>query len=283
MSPAAPPACRSTDERQEEIRWTTNATGDGRPAHGTGAVRGQEGHRRPGRTARTDLRSRCSHAATSSSRACPGLAKTMAIKTLASSIGGEFKRIQFTPDLVPADLVGTRIYNQKTGEFSTSLGPGVHEPAARGRDQPGPGEGPVRPPRGHAGTPGDDRPRDLQGAVAVPGPRHAEPDRDRGDVRPARGPGRPIHAQGARRLPEPDRGVRDRRTDDRAARLGQPGPDDRRPGRPPAGDGPRLRRPVAVRIRRAAGHRDPLPRSRSGCRTCSATSPSARAHAHRST
>ncbi len=53
----------------------------------------------------------------------PGLAKTMAIKTLAEAIGGEFKRIQFTPDLVPADLVGTRIYNQKTGEFNTSFGP----------------------------------------------------------------------------------------------------------------------------------------------------------------
>ena len=53
----------------------------------------------------------------------PGLAKTMAIKTLAESIGGEFKRIQFTPDLVPADLIGTRIYNQKTGDFNTSLGP----------------------------------------------------------------------------------------------------------------------------------------------------------------
>src|SRR5262245_39337361 len=53
----------------------------------------------------------------------PGLAKTMAIKTLAESIGGEFKRIQFTPDLVPADLIGTRIYNQKTGKFNTSLGP----------------------------------------------------------------------------------------------------------------------------------------------------------------
>ena len=53
----------------------------------------------------------------------PGLAKTLAIKTLAQAIGGDFKRIQFTPDLVPADLVGTRIFNQKTGEFSTSLGP----------------------------------------------------------------------------------------------------------------------------------------------------------------
>jgi len=53
----------------------------------------------------------------------PGLAKTMAIKTLAGAIGGQFQRIQFTPDLVPADLVGTRIYNQKSGEFNTSLGP----------------------------------------------------------------------------------------------------------------------------------------------------------------
>src|SRR3982751_2840280 len=53
----------------------------------------------------------------------PGLAKTLTVKTLARTIRGSFKRIQFTPDLVPADLVGTRIYNQKTGEFATSLGP----------------------------------------------------------------------------------------------------------------------------------------------------------------
>ena len=53
----------------------------------------------------------------------PGLAKTLTVKTLALVMSGVFKRIQFTPDLVPADLVGTRIYNQRTGEFSTSLGP----------------------------------------------------------------------------------------------------------------------------------------------------------------
>ncbi len=53
----------------------------------------------------------------------PGLAKTMAVKTLAQAIGGEFQRIQFTPDLVPADIVGTRVFNQKLGEFSVSLGP----------------------------------------------------------------------------------------------------------------------------------------------------------------
>jgi MoxR-like ATPase len=53
----------------------------------------------------------------------PGLAKTLTVKTLAQTLRGTFKRIQFTPDLVPADLVGTRIYNQKSGEFGTSLGP----------------------------------------------------------------------------------------------------------------------------------------------------------------
>ncbi len=53
----------------------------------------------------------------------PGLAKTMAIKALAQAIGGQFQRIQFTSDLVPADVVGTRIYNQRAGEFQVSLGP----------------------------------------------------------------------------------------------------------------------------------------------------------------
>jgi MoxR-like ATPase len=53
----------------------------------------------------------------------PGLAKTLTVKTLARTVRGTFRRIQFTPDLVPADLVGTRVYNQKTGEFTTSLGP----------------------------------------------------------------------------------------------------------------------------------------------------------------
>jgi len=53
----------------------------------------------------------------------PGLAKTLTVKTLATTLRGSFKRIQFTPDLVPADLVGTRVYNQKTSEFTTALGP----------------------------------------------------------------------------------------------------------------------------------------------------------------
>ncbi len=53
----------------------------------------------------------------------PGLAKTMAVKTLANTIQTKFQRIQFTPDLLPADLIGTLIYDQKSGEFSTKKGP----------------------------------------------------------------------------------------------------------------------------------------------------------------
>jgi MoxR-like ATPase len=53
----------------------------------------------------------------------PGLAKTLTVKTLAAVLGGSYSRIQFTPDLVPADLVGTRIYRPDTGRFDTELGP----------------------------------------------------------------------------------------------------------------------------------------------------------------
>src|SRR5215212_3406237 len=53
----------------------------------------------------------------------PGLAKTLTVKTLAEVLGGSFRRIQFTPDLVPADLIGTRIYRPDTGRFDIELGP----------------------------------------------------------------------------------------------------------------------------------------------------------------
>jgi len=53
----------------------------------------------------------------------PGLAKTYAVRTISSAIKAKYQRIQFTPDLLPADIIGTMIYNQKTGEFITSKGP----------------------------------------------------------------------------------------------------------------------------------------------------------------
>lgn len=56
----------------------------------------------------------------------PGLAKTLTLRTLASVLGGSFGRIQFTPDLVPSDLVGTRIWRPDNGSFETALGPVFH-------------------------------------------------------------------------------------------------------------------------------------------------------------
>src|ERR1700722_1206603 len=53
----------------------------------------------------------------------PGLAKTLAIRTVAKTLRLDFKRIQFTPDLLPADVIGTQIYNPRTGEFSVKKGP----------------------------------------------------------------------------------------------------------------------------------------------------------------
>ncbi|HET7600512.1 MAG TPA: AAA family ATPase, partial [Gemmatimonadales bacterium] len=53
----------------------------------------------------------------------PGLAKTLAVRTLAATVAGGFRRVQFTPDLLPADLIGTQIYSQRTGEFAVQQGP----------------------------------------------------------------------------------------------------------------------------------------------------------------
>src|SRR6185503_3472835 len=53
----------------------------------------------------------------------PGLAKTLTVKTVADVFGGKFERIQFTPDLVPADLVGTRMYSARNERFDIELGP----------------------------------------------------------------------------------------------------------------------------------------------------------------
>ena len=212
----------------------------------------------------------------------PGLAKTMAIKTLAESIGGEFKRdpVHARPrpgrpgrhaDLQPED--------RRVRDVARS---GVRQPAARRRDQPGAGQGPERPARGDAGAPGHDRARDVQGAQPVPRAGDAEPDRDRGHLRAARGADRPVHDQGPGRLPEPDRGVRDRRADDRPLpTVGQVLSTDALLAMQRAADGvyvdPALYE-YAVRLATAT-RRPPSTASAS----CSATSPSAPARGHRST
>ena len=214
----------------------------------------------------------------------PGLAKTLAVKSLAAAIGGQFHRVQFTPDLVPADLVGTRIYHQQQRRVPGLARPGVHQPAAGRRDQPGAGEGAERAARGDAGAAGHDRPGDPPRAPAVPGDGHAEPDRVGGHLSPARGAGRPVHDEGARRLPERHRGVRDRRAGDRAAagdaaRSSTPSGSSRCSAQVDAG----LRRPGADRVLGAAGQRHPRAGRRRARRPGRATSASAPARGPRST
>ncbi len=94
----------------------------------------------------------------------PGLAKTLTVKTLADTLHMKFQRIQFTPDLLPADIVGTVIYNQAKGEFISKQGPDLRQPRPGRRDQPGACQGAVGPARGDAGAAGDDRRHDAQAA-----------------------------------------------------------------------------------------------------------------------
>ena len=91
----------------------------------------------------------------------PGLAKTLTIKTTAGVLGGSFSRVQFTPDLVPSDLVGTRIYRPGEGAFDTELGPVFCNFLLADEINRAPGEGAVGAARGDAGAPGHDRPHDA--------------------------------------------------------------------------------------------------------------------------
>ena len=87
----------------------------------------------------------------------PGVAKTLAAQTLAAAVGGTFSRIQFTPDLVPSDIVGTRIYRAVEGDLRRRAGPGDGQPGAGRRDQPGAGQGAVGAAGGDGRAAGVDR------------------------------------------------------------------------------------------------------------------------------
>ena len=141
----------------------------------------------------------------------PGLAKTLAIKTTASVLGGSFSRIQFTPDLVPSDLVGTRIFRPDRHEFETELGPVFCNFLLADEINRAPAKvqsALLEVMQERQVTIGHTTP---QGARPVPRARDAEPDRVGGHLSAARGAGRPLHAQGARRLPVPRRGADGRR------------------------------------------------------------------------
>ena len=82
----------------------------------------------------------------------PGLGKTLLVRTLARVLGCEFKRIQFTPDLMPRDVTGGNVFNQQRDGFVFLPRPGVHPAAARRRDQPRARQDPVVAARGDAGA-----------------------------------------------------------------------------------------------------------------------------------
>ena len=164
----------------------------------------------------------------------PGLAKTLTVKTVADVLGGSFKRLQFTPDLVPADLVGTRIYRPDTGGFDTELGPVFCNFLLADEINRAPAKVQsalleVMQERqvtiGH-----DDAPR----ARPVPRAGHPEPDRVRGHLSAARGAGRPLHVQARGRLSRDARRGRRGRAVAGRRRGRAPGPEPRDARRLPA-------------------------------------------------
>ena len=84
----------------------------------------------------------------------PGVAKTLLVRTLAAALDLDTKRVQFTPDLMPGDVTGSLIFDPRTAAFHLPRGPGLHQPAARRRDQPDAAEDPVGAAGGDGGAPG---------------------------------------------------------------------------------------------------------------------------------
>ena len=213
----------------------------------------------------------------------PGLAKTMTIKAVSDVLGGSFKRIQFTPDLVPSDLVGTRIYRADSGRFDTELGPVFCNFLLADEINRAPAKvqsALLEVMQERQVTIG---PADLPVAAPVPGAGDAEPDRVRGHLPAAGGTGRPLHVQGRDRLPLATRGGRGRGPLARAAARGREGAVARAAGRGPARDRGGLRGPCRERVRgRAGAARRAAPRHTASARS-RRTSSTAPARAARST
>ncbi len=131
----------------------------------------------------------------------PGVAKTSMAKALASSLGLQFDRIQFTPDLLPSDIIGTYVFDQKVSDFKIRKGPDLREHHPRRRDKPRLPEDPVRAPRGDAGEAGHHRGDDHAAAGPLHSPRDPEPDRVRGHLPSARGADRQVPDEGGDRIP----------------------------------------------------------------------------------
>jgi hypothetical protein len=156
----------------------------------------------------------CSRAGTCCSRVCPAWPRRSAVKTLSDTLEAKFARVQFTPDLLPADLVGTVIYNHQKGEFTSKLGPIFANLVLADEINRAPAKvqsALLEAMQERQVTIGD---HDLQAARSLRGHGDAEPDRARGHLSPARGAGRPLHAHGEGGLPHAPRRAPDHRSRD---------------------------------------------------------------------
>ena len=141
----------------------------------------------------------------------PGLAKTLTIKTTAAVLGGSFQRVQFTPDLVPSDLVGTRVYRPDRTDFETELGPVFCNFLLADEIN----RAPAKVQSALLEVMQERQVTIGHNTFPVPAPflvlATQNPIESEGHVSAARGADRPLHAEGARRLPGPRRGADGRR------------------------------------------------------------------------
>ena len=135
----------------------------------------------------------------------PGLAKTTAVQALSNTIAVSFKRLQFTPDLLPADLIGTQIYNQRSGDFYVKKGPIFANLVLADEINRAPAKvqsALLEAMQERQVTIGDET---YPARPTIPRPSNPKPNRARGNLSPARSAGRPVHAQIAGDLSLTDR------------------------------------------------------------------------------
>ena len=218
---------------------------------------------------------RCWCGATCCSRACPAWPRRCSSRRWPPRSTSTSKRVQFTPDLMPSDVIGQSIFEPRESTLPVPRGAGVHQPAAGRRDQPHAAQDPGGAARGHGGAPGLGRGRHPPAARPVHRGRHPEPGRVRGHLPAARGPARPLPVQAAGRLPDLRAGAGDAgpprrraRPPRRDRRRGAAGGQRRRPGRGPGRDRAAPGRAAGAGLHRVAGAGHPRRRRRwrSACR-----------------
>ena len=136
----------------------------------------------------------------------PGLAKTLAIKTLSQLINAKYSRIQFTPDLLPADVVGTQIYSQKEEKFLVKKGPVFANFVLADEINRAPAKVQSALLEANARTPSNYWRRNLQFAKSIYGNGNAKPYRTRRNIYASRSSGRPFYVESSNRLSNNRRG-----------------------------------------------------------------------------